>query len=495
VRRRRLATLASVVGVLSITMVLFTGGLSLAGPAPRLSGVTVTGPIRPGSLDFNGTLYGSSFPLSRIGYERSQFFLSGTAHSFIPVHPLTSDGKWSVTTGSGAQYRTRVTVYRPIDPRKFNGTVVVEWLNVTGGVDDSPDWTLAHNELVREGFAWVGVSAQATGVNAAKSADPRDYSSLSHPGDSFSYDIFSQAGKAVRRDAAVMLGGLRPRTLLAVGQSQSAFRLVTYIDAVQPIAHVYDGFLLHSRFADGAPLSQSPQQPVSGPTTTLLRSDLHVPVFVFETATDVYVSNAADRLHDYPSGPYRLWEVAGSSHYDEYGLDFGPTDTGDGRGAVENLAAMQNPTDNPQPGLLPNCVSPINTGGTHWVLNAAIHWLNRWVVDGTPPPRAPVLATTQLSPVVFQRDGNGNLRGGVRSPQVDAPVAALSGVGNSPAFCGLFGTTVPFTASQLARLYENHRQFVSRWDQATERDVKAGYLLPADAVELKRSAASSQVGK
>ena len=61
-----------------------------------------------------------------------------------------------------------MVVYRPSDPKKFNGTVVVEWLNVSGGLDADPDWTQTHNELIRDGFAWVGVSAQAQGVNQLK---------------------------------------------------------------------------------------------------------------------------------------------------------------------------------------------------------------------------------------------------------------------------------------------------------------------------------------
>ena len=36
-----------------------------------------------------------------------------------------------------------------------------------------------------------------------------------------------------------------------------------------------------------------------------------------------------------------------------------------------------------------NCKVPINTGGTHWALDAAVKWLQRWVVKGTPPPTAP----------------------------------------------------------------------------------------------------------
>ena len=301
-----------------------------------------------------------------------------------------------------ASYTTRIAVYRPVNPRRFNGTVIVEWLNVSGGTDDSPDWTLSHNQLVREGFAWVGVSAQQVGVDSAKSTAPHRYASLSHPGDSYSYDIFSQAGQAVRGDATQILGGLQPRWLIAAGESQSAVRLMTYIDAVQPVTNAYDGFLVHSQFGTGAPLSQAPQATYAAPTPTTIRSDLRAPVLEFETETDVANSNLTDRLFYGSPKLFRLWEVAGSSHYDYYGLNIGPTDTGNGRGAVKNLAAMQH-----QGPSSFGCTMPVNSGGTHWVLDAAVHWLNRWVAGGPPPPAAPLLGTSGSSPVTFVRDAYG----------------------------------------------------------------------------------------
>ena len=159
-----------------------------------------------------------------------------------------------------------------------------------------------------------------------------------------------------------------------------------------------------------------------------------------------------------------------------------------------SLAAMLNPPVVASPGL-PNCAKPINTGGTHWVLDSAIHSLSLWVNFGIAPTQPPYLATTQSSPVVFQDDANGNTVGGVRSPQVDAPVATLGALGNSPAFCTLFGTTVPFTSSQLTALYHNRtRRSCSKWDLSTIKDLFAGYLVPADAVELMNSAARSQIG-
>src|SRR5262249_18791113 len=160
------------------------------------------------------------FDLAEVGYMQEEYFISGTATAYTNVGSLTSDGAWTVTPGSAAAYKTRILVYRPVKPKKFKGTVVVEWLNVTGGFDTAPDWTTAHTELIRDGFAWVGVSAQLVGVEGGSSilgipsqglkmADPARYGSLVHPGDSFSYDIFSQAGRAIRQPAgASPLGGL-----------------------------------------------------------------------------------------------------------------------------------------------------------------------------------------------------------------------------------------------------------------------------------------------
>ena len=57
---------------------------------------------------------------------------------------------------------------RPEDAARFNGTVVVEWMNVSAG-ESAPDWDYLNPELMREGYAWVGVSAQALGVDGGSS--------------------------------------------------------------------------------------------------------------------------------------------------------------------------------------------------------------------------------------------------------------------------------------------------------------------------------------
>jgi hypothetical protein len=471
------------VGALLLELVF--GALIPAGTASALTWPVVT-PVA--GLPTN--VFTTVIDLASVGYRTSEVFVSGIASAYRPTAPLTADGKWKVEPYAPQIFKTRAVVYRPIDPAKFNGTVVVEWLNVSGGLDAGPGWTAEHNELIRRGFAWVGVSAQIDGLNATKTGNPARYGSLKHPGDSYSYDMFTQAGQAVRDQAATVLGaGFQPRFVLASGESQSAFRLTTYINAVQPLKHAFDGFLVHSRFGTGSSLSQSPLADVAVPSPTFTRRDLDVPVLVVQMETDLARGSVDARQPD--SDRYRLWEVAGTAHADSYTVGIGFTDVGDGGGATRMFQSMRTP---PTMAAIFTCATPINTGPQHWVVENAIYRLNLWVKQGIAPAKAPRLAVASTSPFAFALDANGNVRGGIRTPQVDAPVAAFSGLGQSGnGFCSLFGTTVPFSAAKLAQLYPTHAKFTAAWKQATAAAVKAGFISPAGGSELKAAGAASTV--
>ncbi|MCT9083873.1 alpha/beta hydrolase domain-containing protein [Streptomyces fulvoviolaceus] len=462
---------------------LLLTGASQAAAAPSPS---VTGPVTGG----NGAavLQGTTFDLASVGYTQAEFFLSANATSYVPTAPLDSDGRWQVTPATTAPYTTRIVVNRPADPARFNGTVVVEWLNVTGGRDVAPEWIYSHNELIREGYAWVGVSAQAVGANATKAADPVRYADLSHPGDSYSYDIYSQAGQAVRDSAATVLDGLSPRTVLADGESQSAFRLTTYINAIHPLVSVYDGFLVHSRRDTAAPLSQAPQEDIPTPAVVRFRTDLDAPVLTVQAENDLLsLGSLAARQDDTPR--LRLWEVAGTSHGDAY-LLIGPGDDGSGTAGLQGLNALLDPP------TLTGCDTPMNAGQAHYVLDTAQYALNRWVTTGIPPARAPRLQVDSSgSAPAFVLDAHGNVQGGVRTPSVDVPVATLSGLGQSgESYCFLFGTTTPFAAEKLTALYPSHAAFVAKWSASTAKGAAQGFIRPADAAELMQAAANSAIG-
>jgi hypothetical protein len=101
-------------------------------------------------------------------------------------------------------------------------------------------------------------------------------------------------------------------------------------------------------------------------------------------------------------------------------------------------------------------------------------------------------------PGSYVTDSNGESVGGIRAPQVAAPIAVVNGTGDTSSagggFCKLFGTTIPFTAAKLTQLYPSHSVFVQKWDKTVASDVSKGYLLPADAAILDNVAKHSTIG-
>ncbi len=103
--------------------------------------------------------------LQQDGYVEHEYAAAGTATSYKASGELTRDGRWTFAPATSAAVpHPRASCAAPSDPAKFSGTVVVEWLNVSGGVDADPEWTSLHEEIVRAGDVWVGVSAQRIGV-------------------------------------------------------------------------------------------------------------------------------------------------------------------------------------------------------------------------------------------------------------------------------------------------------------------------------------------
>ncbi|HEY4017883.1 MAG TPA: alpha/beta hydrolase domain-containing protein [Pseudonocardiaceae bacterium] len=435
----------------------------------------MTGPITGGR--FGIPFSSSPVPLGPADYTEQEYFLSGTATGYQQAGTWGSDGRWSVTPAEQAPYETRILVRRPADPARFNGTVVVEWLNVTTGVDLDADYFYDNAELLRDGYAWVGVSAQSAGVNSLRAIDPTRYGGLNHPGDTFSYSIFSQAARSLLNPTGVApLGGLRPKALIADGESQSALRMTTYANAIQPVDHLFNGFLIHSRSANAAQISQAPQVPQASPAVADDRTDLGVPVLAVETETDLFGAPLFyQQLSQADSARFRLWELAGSSHVDAGWL---------------TLAHAEVARYLPLPPS--SCALPANSDNENYLMDDALAQLNRWVRVGVPMVSAPRI---EVDGSTIVRDGDGNAVGGVRSPIVQAPTAAHSGTGNNgPSLeCQLNGTMTPFSPAQLSAHYPTHAAYVAAVGIAALGDVARGYLLPVDAAEIVETAGSAPV--
>jgi hypothetical protein len=406
-------------------------------PAPDVEGpIPGAAPGDPSSPDVAGTYpwLATDADLKSLGYVEQEFYLSGRADAYS-------------TTGEQLEadvpYRTRIIVRRPAHPAKFNGTVLTEWQNVTAGYDLDALWST--DQITEAGYAWVGVSAQRVGVDQLRQWSPARYGELDVTGggrfttDQLSYDVFAQAAKAIRARDGV-LGRLRARTVLAIGASQSAGRLTVMYDAVLPkIESVYDGY---ANIVGSAPTRAGAE-----------------PVFQVMSETDV---RSPDRPAD--TDRFRRWEVAGSAHSGWQGQQYRrPLLTRD-LGAAPSYDC-----DRP----------PFSRVPLHHVIAAAYGHLTRWVERGIAPPAARPLQVNPDGSKV--RDELGLARGGIRLSQTEAPTALNTGENSGESFCRLFGTHIPFDRAQFDRLYPSRGRYAAAVLRADAHNLKAGYLLPADA--------------
>jgi hypothetical protein len=419
-----------------------------------------------------------------LGYQCQEFFVSGTARSYAAETEAETE----------AEYTTRIVV---LTPEQFNGTAIVEWLNVSGGIDAPAVWFMAHREIARAGYAYVGVSAQRVGVEGGgvtltgdfslKVINPQRYSPLSHPGDAFCFDIYSQVGRLIR-------DMLRPEFVLAVGESQSAMFLTTYINDVDPLARVYDGFLVHSRFGPAAPLdgghALEPEDAAKFPVARF-RPDLRVPLITVITETDL-VGGILPGYHlvRQPDNEWlRTWEVPGTAHADNYTILVSAIDTG--FAPRDDILAAYAPTNMLMGQQLSHCIN--FAPQHHYVLQAAIAQLDSWVRTGRPAPAAPPMTLSEANPPQLVLDENGLARGGVRTPWVDVPVAKTSGVGSEDSVMStLFGSGEPFDAATLGRLYPGGAaDYLPRFTRAVDEAIEAGFIVPADRPEILELAAAT----
>ncbi len=403
--------------------------------------------------------------LASLGYTEQELFIKGLASQYSKTGDWEDDGHWLASPSVvRTPFSTRLLIRRPSDPAKFNGMVVVEWLNMTLGSDIDAGWSLTQHELIREGYAWVGVTLHGKGIDGLKKSDAKRYANTHVDGDDFSFDLFSQAGQAVQRYVKQELGRPKGGRLLALGYSQSAVFLFTYINAMHPSAKVYDGYLLLGAAPYAAPVVTG----TLGKIIPVIRADLDVPVMQVQTEMEVTVSWPLSKTAD--TNKVRYWEVAGAAHFDEQ-LN---TDIRSINAPEFGSAAA-------------SCQRPLNSLPLHEVDNAALHALRTWVNDGTPPPKISRMQRNALG--FIKHDDYGHSLGGVRLPEIEAPLVhygiyanfTTGSLASREVFsCVAGGSTTALEPAQLRALYPTHQDYVRRYQVAADAAQAAGYLRPAD---------------
>lgn len=388
-------------------------------------------------------------------------------------------------------YKTRILVRSPIEQKKFNGTVLVEWLNVSGGFDLDIAGTAISDLITREGYAYVGVSAQPVGVAWLRNWDRTRYGTLTHPAipegplppfildEVLSDEIFTQIGEVVRRSDSP-LAKLGIKHVIAVGQSQSAMRLTNYINA-HPSA-VFDGYFL----LNGPGAITNTNVKVVGVNSEL------------EVATRLARFNGDPlpiRLREMPkldnpeaqpdAANFRLYEIAGAGHTPK----------------VTMASVISRTTfDSPRYTADVTCSYGNAAMDDQFALQAIVSNFADWLSKGVEPPPSSHLTLKKDSKghVEVARDEHGNSLGGIRLPSQSVPLGKNVGVNSADAtttggptktmppnlLCMTRGGFVPFDAATLKRLYPDRNAYVEHVKTAAERLVKDRQLLQVDAAAI-----------
>lgn len=448
--------------------------MSLFSPA-EVPDATIIGPIETEPHPSLNAIYSASaIELSDNGYIEEEYFIEGTANRYTSPEMVNAE-----VIDRGHRYRTRLIVRRPEAAEDFNGVVVVEWLNVTGGADKDIDWWQSGHHFVRNGYAFVAVSAQQEGIATLQGWSPERYGSLdtTHDGmvsrDALSYDIFSAVGKAINRVGEAtaagqvdILGGLKARQILATGHSQSASRLATYLNNIHPLEPIYDGVMVHG--GGGR-----------------IRDDQDVKIFKIMAETDMPRRAATPQPN---TETFHQWEVAGSSHVDvPFEIEWSRV-----RLLRDGLPLADAAPRDPGCNLPPHSRVPFRD-----VMNAAFEHLVAWVGDDIPPPGADPLQVARMMPrLELARDEYGNVLGGIRLAAHVVATAKNTGMNNgSSRFCGLYGSHQPFDQATLDGLYGSHAQYVNAVKAVVEQNLADGYILPYAAERTIREAEASSVGR
>ena len=302
---------------------------------------------------------------------------------------------------------------------------MLHWNNVSAGYElfsgDTP-------ELLEGGYAFAGVTTQRVGVHGLPTApqglqawDPERYGSLSIASDDDSFDIFTQAARAVGPDrdrTTDPLGGLDVRRVIAMGSSQSAGRLGAYVNAIHPLARAIDAYLLLIYFGSGSPLEVgdevvnivNPAVPFDARAAlrgrNLIRDDLDVPVMVVNSELEAI---ACLPVRQPDTDRFRYWESAGTCHVSQQSMD-------------QRKPKYERDFGTPLP-------QPASVNGISMIplYDAALHHVQEWLTTGAAPPQQPLIEFAGDPPDVV-RDDHGIARGGIRLPQADVPIAQNSAI-------------------------------------------------------------------
>ena len=490
-------------------------GLGIAAGASPSGLPTVSRPlpVTPRSYPFSAAAHQAvPVDLAAFGYVETEHLVRGRAQVYDRA------GQAVRVLGEGP-YTTRILVRRPKDPRRFNGTVVVEPFNPSDGVDLPIMWAESYRQLMAGGYAWVGVTIKPNTIAALRRFDPRRYAAVGMPNPfarprcsaaeinswsrpttpadetGLAWDMLSQVGAVLKSRSAANPIPWPVKRLYMTGQSQTAGYARTYAAFFAGRARgpsggpLYDGYLYSGSPPWQVPLNQCLGDLKPG-DPRLITPAVGVPVIEIFTQGDMGTNIATRRPDaDAAADRFRRYEIAAAPHVDPWeGRSFAADADMQRAGMRDDRQARQ-------------ACEPKDVAATdfpnRYVFDAALRNLDRWVRQGEPAPRGRPLQLASNGPFRpdrgFVLDGYGNAAGGVRMPVVEVPTARWVGAKSGPFVCLFEGYKRPFGSAELRRLYPSHQAYVAKVAASVARLERQRWLTPEDGAEVLREARGSRI--
>ena len=422
------------------------------------------------------------------GYLQQEYFLTGTGELYAP-----GGGEPRLLRG-GLPFVTRALVARPRSAADFSGVVHLAGIHPFLG---AVQWEWISELVLSTGDAYVAVGTGTDALSRGRSTpdfpvsstpltrwfNSSRYAALRWPeDDGIRWSVFSEVAALLRSTDRPLLGDLRVERLYASGWSFLGSFMRTFIN---------EGFHDRLRGADGRPLidgyligisspwqgggyleinSGEPPAPVGDPRRALRAVDVPVIEFLSQGEGERNIGPQAPDA-DEGRGRHRLYEVAGTTH----------TDLGVAVERTNMVQLAQRGHPYAQADREPRY--GISDVPLRRVFSATMENLDRWVRDGTPPPPSARLEFDAAWEVA--RDELGNPRGGVRSVQVDVPLARYGrapgehAADNATHFLPMY--RVPLDRDQLGRLYPGgRREYLDRASAVVERMTTDRWLRRGD---------------
>ncbi|MGN0707654.1 MAG: alpha/beta hydrolase domain-containing protein [Faecalibacterium sp.] len=450
---------------------------------------------RETNLDANGT-----YPvvLEEYHYIEQEYFISGTANLYDLAD--RKDPSTLYIAEMGLPYTTRILVRYPDGTDgapAFNGNVYVDLLNITAGYDNEDLWRRSYKYLM-EGSAYVGITYNGTGAAALKNFDPERYAAINYPADEngkarngISYDIINQVGQLIKSNkGAEILGGNKPEKVFLCAQSSSGYYLNGWLNVFYPHSKtaywgrpVFDGYVSIVCGTLGVGTYNPDDYSVAFTSGQFV--DTEEPFVAISSEMESSLKNFATWAYTpkADTDTFRLYEVAGAPHSD-------PVSPVVPNYEEINMANTKGDVKADKVYAEGHYESDLNLDQ---IITGALANIAQWARD---PSFAMPSGQEQWIPVqgmAVERDAYGNLVGGVRMPQIEAPVATYYWSRNGAGY-NTDGSMVYFTYEQLKARYGYGEQDVSadtlyarylaEYEAAAAALKEAGLIRETECAEL-----------